>query len=185
MPNQYRKDTVMMSLRLPASLKGALADLAVRRGTSVNWLIRDTLVQMLATAGPTPIGGELSGQSAKLRLQHLRARVQAHRVAMARRRRLAQQLSVAVAGMLRRRFAVVEVRLVGSMSRPDAPIGPNSDIDLLVSGLRAEDLVAATTAAQSVCRDLFVVDLIRREDLTEAAARLFFGQEGAEDDGRS
>ncbi len=182
-PNQYRKDTVMMSLRLPAALKAALAELAVRRGTSVNRLIRDTLAQMLATAGPTPMGGELSGQVAERRLQHLRATVQAHRIAMTRRRRLAQQLSLQVADMLRRRFGVAEVRLVGSMSRLDAPIGPDSDIDLLVSGLPANNLVAATTAARSVCRDLLLVDLIRREDLSEVAARLFFGQEGAGDDG--
>ena len=181
-PNQYRKDTVMMSLRLPAALKAALAELAVRRGTSVNRLIRDTLAQMLATAGPTPMGGELSGQVAERRLQHLRATVQAHRIAMTRRR-LAQQLSLQVADMLRHRFGVAEVRLVGSMSRLDAPIGPDSDIDLLVSGLPANNLVAATTAARSVCRDLFPVDLIRREDLSEVAARLFFGQEGAGDDG--
>lgn len=65
---------------------------------------------------------------------------------------------------------------MGSMSRRNALIDPASDSGPLVSGPPAGDLVAATTAAQCLCRDLFLVDLIRREDLSDAAAGLFFGQ---------
>lgn len=179
MPNQYRPGTVMISLRLPAPLRDAMADVAMWRGISVNRLIQETLLATVSASEARSASFEVSPEAAAAHAQNLRTGVRAHRDAMAERRRLARKLSLQLADMLRHRFGVAAVRLVGSMSRADAIIGPSSDIDLLVSGLPAEDLVAATTAAQSMCQDLFVVDLVRREDLTEEAARLFFGQGGA------
>ncbi len=49
MPNQYRKGTVEITLRVPESLRDEIKRQAEARATSVNRFIRDAVDESLAT----------------------------------------------------------------------------------------------------------------------------------------
>lgn len=54
MPNQYRKGTVEITLRVPQTLKARLAERAAAQQTSVNRLIREALEQDPDQPSPSP-----------------------------------------------------------------------------------------------------------------------------------
>lgn len=175
-PNQYRKGTTMITLRLPVSLKYQVQQIAESRHTTVNRLMRDLLTEMVAAASSDDAQEKPSPETPDFTpyLRRIEASVKEQSMAMMKRRRRAMESAAEMVKMLAERFGATKVTLVGSMSKPDRSIGPESDIDLLVAGLRNEDYVSAKAAAERLAKGEFTVDLIREEDLTPAALNLFF-----------
>jgi predicted nucleotidyltransferase len=75
----------------------------------------------------------------------------------------------ALARLLRDRFHVRQVSVVGSVARGD--VHPGSDIDLLVEGLDDADLFDAQSEAERLAGR--PVDLIRMEDLSPRTRACF------------
>lgn len=173
MPNQYRKGTVMVSLRLPSPLRERARGEAKRRKISVNRLIRDLLSQAMERDQGGFIQSD-GGRTTDAYLKNIQRRAKKHNDLMAVRRSRALEMAPQIADLLRRRFGASHVALVGSMSKAGARIGPLSDIDMLVTGLRADECASATAAAGAVTDGEFMVDIIRTEDMTPEAMEQFF-----------
>lgn len=108
--------------------------------------------------------------------RNIRKEVAEHDAALAERRQRALAFASQMAQLLKQRFGVREVKLVGSMSDPGVKIGRNSDIDLLVEGLPEEEYIHALTAVESLASGEFAVDLIRLEEVNEKAKKQFFAK---------
>ncbi|MDA8065638.1 MAG: nucleotidyltransferase domain-containing protein [Thermaerobacter sp.] len=94
--------------------------------------------------------------------------------------RARRERGVAVAGSiaasLAADFSVDQVLLVGSLARPDSPVYPSTDIDLLVHGLSPDAYYRAGAVAERLTEGEFAVDLIPWEELDDRLLQRFLRQ---------
>lgn len=107
-------------------------------------------------------------------IKRVREETSKYEIEMQDRRQRAINLAREMARLLKVQFGVRKTELVGSMSKPEVAIGPQSDIDLLTYGLPTTDYFAALGAVEKLADGEFSVDLIRVEDVEERARKHFF-----------